>query len=87
MQQTIPTARSRLPARHFHLVFSLLMGLVMVTLMSFFITWMNLGFGPEFFSKWGRVFVLAYLLAVPIIYFLAPVVRRLVSRFVELPKP
>lgn len=86
MQQIIPTESSRLPARYFHLVFSMLMGLVMVTLMSFFITWMNLGFGPEFFSKWARVFALAYVLAVPIIYFFAPVVRRFVSQFVESPR-
>lgn len=74
---------SRLPARYFHLTFSVVMALVMVTLMTLLITWANVGFVPDFLARWGRAWLVAYGVALPIIYFFAPRVRRLVSRFVE----
>ncbi|MFN3647877.1 MAG: DUF2798 domain-containing protein [Gemmobacter sp.] len=61
----------------FHLVFSLLMGAMMVFLMTFVITAVNLGFGPHFLAARARVFVIAYVIAVPVIFFLAPIARKL----------
>ena len=65
------------PPKKFHLVFSLIMGAMMVVLMTFVITAVNLGFGPHFVAAWGRVFVIAYVIAVPVIFFLAPIARKL----------
>jgi len=76
---------NKLPKNRFHLVFSLLMGLVMVTLMTFVITLVNIGWTPDFFMKWAKVFVIAYAIAVPIIYFFAPKVRMFTAKFVEMP--
>ena len=73
------------PPRKFHLVFSLIMGAIMVFLMTFVITAVNLGFGPHFIAAWARVFAIAYVLAVPIIFFLAPVARRLTGRLLGMP--
>lgn len=67
------------PQKKFHLVFSLIMGAMMVFLMTFVITAVNLGFGPHFLAAWGRVFVIAYVIAVPVIFFLAPIARRLTA--------
>jgi len=61
----------------FHLVFSLIMGAMMVFLMTFVITAVNLGFGPHFLAAWVRVFWIAYVIAVPVIFFLAPIARKL----------
>jgi len=63
--------------KKFHLVFSLIMGAMMVFVMTFVITAVNLGFGPHFLAAWGRVFLIAYVIAVPVIFFLAPIARKL----------
>jgi predicted membrane channel-forming protein YqfA (hemolysin III family) len=76
---------SKLPKQRFHLIFSLLMGAMMVFLMTFVITLVNVGLPPDFVSRWLRAFLVAYVVAVPVIYFLAPVARRLTARVVEMP--
>ncbi|MFN3972518.1 MAG: DUF2798 domain-containing protein [Gemmobacter sp.] len=63
--------------KKFHLVFSLIMGAMMVFVMTFVITAVNLGFGPHFLAAWARVFGIAYVIAVPVIFFLAPMARKL----------
>lgn len=78
---------TRLPARHFHLVFSLLMGTTMVTLVTFIVTLVNVGWVPDFPARWGQAFVVAWWVAIPVLYALGPHVRRLTGRWVELPKP
>lgn len=75
----------RLYQKHFHLVFSLIMGAMMVFLMTCVITLANVGLAPDFMARWGRAFLIAYPVAVPVIYFLAPVARRIAARFVEPP--
>lgn len=76
---------SKLPKSRFHLVFSLLMAAIMVFIMTFVVTSMNVGWPLNFIELWAKSFAVAYLVAVPVIYFLAPVARRLTGRFVHLP--
>lgn len=66
--------------KRFHLVFSLVMGLMMVSLMTFVITAVNVGFVPDFPSRWLRAFAVAYAVGVPVIFFVAPLARRLTVR-------
>lgn len=68
------------PHTKFHQVFSLIMAAIMVLLMTFVITAVNLGFGPEFLSAWLRVYGIAYIVAVPVIFFIAPIARKLTGR-------
>jgi hypothetical protein len=68
------------PQMKFHAVFSLLMGAMMVFLMTLVVTWVNLGPGPGFLAAWAKVFVIAYVVAVPVIFFLAPVARKMTAR-------
>lgn len=74
---------NKLPKHRFHLVFSLIMGALMISLMTFVITYVNIGFSPDFLWRWGRAFCVAYVVGVPVIYFLAPLARRLTGRLVE----
>ncbi|RTL48228.1 MAG: DUF2798 domain-containing protein [Rhodocyclaceae bacterium] len=75
----------RLSSRYSHLAFSVVMALVMVTLMTFVVTWTNVGFVPDFLTRWGHAWLVAYSVALPVIYVFAPRVRRLVMRFVDQP--
>lgn len=68
------------PQKQFHFVFSLLMGAMMIFLMTFVITMVNVGLGSAFLGAWMRAFAIAYLVGVPVIYFLAPVARKLTAR-------
>lgn len=73
------------PQKKFHLVFSLLMGAMMISLMTFVITAVNIGFTPDFLSRWGNAFLVAYVVGVPVIFFLAPVARKLTGRVLGMP--
>jgi len=68
------------PQKKFHLVFSFVMGAMMISLMTFVITWVNVGLGPDFVTRWMRAFAIAYVVGVPVIFFLAPVARKLTGR-------
>jgi hypothetical protein len=75
----------KLSKHRFHLVFSFVMAAVMVFSITFIITAVNIGFGEQFLSRWSRALLVAYCVAVPLLYFVAPLVRRFVARFVNLP--
>ncbi|MCK9386775.1 MAG: DUF2798 domain-containing protein [Sulfuritalea sp.] len=73
------------PQKKFHLVFSFVMGLLMISLMTFVITAVNVGFAPDFLARWGKAFVVAYAVGVPVIFFLAPVARKLTGKLLGMP--
>lgn len=68
--------------KRFHLVFSLVMGLLMISLMTCVITAVNLGFPADFLDKWLHAFGVAYVIGVPVIFFVAPLARKLTGRLV-----
>lgn len=61
------------------------MGAMMVFLMTFVITLLNLGWKTDFVWAWAKAYAVAYVVAVPAIYFLAPLARKLTLRFVQMP--
>lgn len=75
----------RVSPRHFHLAFSFVMGALMATIITFVLTLVNVGLVAGFMAIWAKTLCLAYVVVVPGIYFLAPVARRIVNRFVEPP--
>lgn len=68
------------PQKRFHLVFSLIMGAMMIFLMTLVITFINVGLTDNFFRLWMKAFAIAYVVGVPVIFFLAPVARKLTGR-------
>lgn len=68
------------PPKRFHLVFSFIMGLLMISLMTFVITAVNVGFAPDFLGRWGKAFAVAYVVGVPVIFVMAPLARKLTAR-------
>jgi hypothetical protein len=68
------------PQKKFHLVFSFVMAAMMVFLVTFVVTLANLGWGEHFMTAWARSYVIAYSVAVPVIFFIAPVARRITGQ-------
>lgn len=55
---------------------------MMVFWMTLVITIANVGIGPDFLSRWARAFAVAYFVALPLTYYLAPLTRQLTERIV-----
>lgn len=73
------------PQKQFHMVFSLVMGAMMIFVMTLVITWVNVGVSEHFFRLWLKAFAIAYVVGVPVIFFLAPVARKLTGRLLGMP--
>jgi hypothetical protein len=67
------------------MLFSVVMGAMMISVMTFVITGVNVGIGPQFPVAWMKAFVIAYVIGVPVIYFLAPVARKITGRILGMP--
>jgi len=78
--------RTMNPQKKFHLVFSLVMGAMMVFLMTFVITLVNVGYSEAFVRIWMRAFAIAYVVGVPVIFFLAPVARKITAAILGAPQ-
>lgn len=74
------------PQKKFHLVFSLVMGAMMIFVMTFVITLVNVGYSPAFLLIWMKAFAIAYVVGVPVIFFLAPVARKLTAGVLGAPQ-
>ena len=73
------------PQKKFHLVFSFVMGAMMISIMTFVISVVNVGFGAGFLQTWAKAFVVAYVVGVPVIFFLAPVARKTTGKLLGMP--
>ena len=68
------------PQKKFHLVFSFVMGALMISIMTFVVSLFNVGWGDHFFMTWMRAFAIGYTVGVPVIFLLAPVARKITGR-------
>ena len=73
------------PQKKFHLVFSAVMGALMISLMTLVITFVNVGLVEDFVGRWLRAFLIAYVVGVPVIFFLAPMARKITGRVLGMP--
>ena len=73
------------PQKKFHLVFSIVMGAMMISLMTLVITFVNVGLVEDFLGRWLRAFLIAYVVGVPVIFFLAPMARKITGRMLGMP--
>lgn len=60
-------------------VFALLMGIITTGIISFSLIVINLGFNEKFMQVWLKSWLLAYILVIPAILFIAPVVEKTVD--------
>ena len=54
--------------KRFHLVFSMVMGALMIFVMTFVITLVNVGWSARFLEAWAKAFGIAYVVGVPVIF-------------------
>ena len=75
------------PQKKFHLVFSMVMGALMIFVMTFVITLVNVGWSAQLLVTWMKAFAIAYVVGVPVIFFLAPVARKLTGKLLGVNPP
>ncbi|HLY96031.1 MAG: DUF2798 domain-containing protein [Sideroxydans sp.] len=70
----------KVPARYSNLLFGGMLSIIMVTIISGTVVFINQGFDSEFFVRWFRGFATAWPVAFPTVLVVAPFVRRVVAK-------
>lgn len=63
------------------IVTACILGLITTGIMSFTLVAINAGFDDGFFAKWGKSWILSYVIVVPVILGVAPKVQGFVAGF------
>jgi len=71
------------PARYARYVFSCIMSIYMVTIMTFVITLVNTGMDADFVSRWWRAFYIAWPIAFILILIGAPRLQVLAGKLIK----
>lgn len=66
-----------LPRKYEYLLFSALISMCMISIVSACVILLNQGYTPDFFQRWGRTFVTTWPIAFPVVTFITPFVKRL----------
>lgn len=70
----------KIPARYSNLLFGGMLSVIMVTIISGAVVFINQGYNEEFFTHWFKGFITAWPVAFPSVLVVAPFVRRVVAR-------
>jgi len=63
-----------------HLIFSIVMSLFMISIMSFVVTYVNIGWVDETIEKWLSSFAIAWLVGFPLLYVFAPIFKQTIIK-------
>ena len=63
-----------------HLIFSLVMSTFMILIMSFVVTILNVGWDEQTITKWLSSFFYAWIVGFPLMYFFAPIFRKIITK-------
>lgn len=66
-----------------HLVFACMMSGLMSVLMSGIITFINTGLTPGFGGRWLQAFIVAWVVAFPLVSVIAPFARRMTDQLMD----
>lgn len=73
----------QIPARHAPLLFSAILSIIMVSIVSAFVLAISRGFHAGFLGQWLRSCATTWPVAFPTVAIVAPWVRRLVGRITQ----
>lgn len=62
------------------ITFALIMGIITTGIISFSLIAINLGFSDRFFKVWLKSWLISYLIVVPAILIIGPLVQKLIDR-------
>jgi hypothetical protein len=62
------------------ILFTVIMSFILSLLMTFWITYLNLGLSDKFFSQWGNAFLLAWPAAGIISFLFSPLAQKLTNK-------
>ena len=64
-----------------HLIFSIIMSLFMISIMSFVVTYLNLGgWTADIIEKWLSSFVIAWIVGFPLLYVFGPIFKKAIMK-------
>jgi len=64
-----------------HLIFSIVMSLFMISIMSLVVTYLNLGgWTDQIIEKWLSSFVIAWIVGFPLLYIFGPIFKRTITK-------
>jgi len=64
-----------------HLIFSIVMSLFMISIMSFVVTYLNLGgWTDQIIEKWLSSFVIAWIVGFPLLYIFGPIFKKAIMK-------
>lgn len=66
-----------------HLIFSLVMSLFMISIMSFVVTYLNIGWTDQTITKWLSSFVVAWCVGFSLLFFFGPVFKKVIERLLS----
>lgn len=66
-----------------HLIFSIVMSVFMILIMSFVVTYMNIGWTEQTVDKWLSSFVYAWLVGFPLLFIFAPIFKKIIVQFLS----
>lgn len=70
----------KIPIRYSNILFGALLSIIMVTVISGTVVLITQGYGEHFFANWFKGFATAWPVAFPTVLFVAPFVRKVVTR-------
>ncbi|MDC0407065.1 DUF2798 domain-containing protein [Candidatus Thioglobus sp.] len=66
-----------------HLIFSVAMSFFMVMVMSFVVTYKNVGWTDQTIDLWLSSFLYAWIVAFPLIFIFAPIFKKAIVKFLS----
>ena len=63
-----------------HLIFSIVMSAFMILIMSFVVTYMNIGWTDQTIDKWLSSFVYAWIVGFPLLFIFAPIFKKAIVK-------
>ncbi len=64
-----------------HLIFSIVMSLFMISIMSLVVTYLNLGgWTDQIIEKWLSSFVIAWIVGFPLLYVFGPIFKKAIMK-------
>jgi len=69
-----------IPKKYANFVSPFFIALLMSVFMSWYVTYVNLGFSSDFIFNWHNAWWHAFVIALPITYFVVPVVRSIIKQ-------